>query len=213
VGTLKLGLQNPIRNPLPNPIQNPVRQYAFGSGKPEPTLLLQSTVLSLGAETDDGQLVTAVRLPWSAIADRVMADPEFLAYYSKHWREFEEFLAGVYTQHGFDEVVLTPPSGDFGRDVIAIKHGYCSVRILGQAKAHKPDHLVELNDVNAMLGVLGGDHQATKAMVVTTSDFAPRLRSSPIVKQYLPHRLELINGHGLAEWLRKLPQATPAAYQ
>jgi restriction system protein len=201
-----LGLQNPIRNPLQNPIENPLRQNFFGSGKPEPALLLQSTVLRLGDDTSDGQIVTAVCLPWFAIADRVMADSEFLGYYSKHWREFEEFLAGVYKQHGFEEVILTPRNNDIGRDVIATKHGICSVRILGQAKAYKPRHRVELNDVNAMLGVLDGDEPAAnKAMLVTTSDFAPRVRESPIVKRALPHRLELINGQGLAAWLRELP--------
>jgi len=30
-------------------------------------------------------------------------------------------IAGVYKESGFDEVTLTPRSGDFGRDVIAIK--------------------------------------------------------------------------------------------
>jgi len=201
-----VGLQNPIRNPIQNPLANPVRQYLFRPGKPEPALLLQSTVLSLGESTSEGQLVTAIRLPWFSIAESITADPEFLAYYSKHWREFEEFLAGVYTRQGFDEVKLTPRSGDLGRDVIATNYGICSVRLLGQAKAHKPGHLITLNDVNAMLGVLGGDDPAAnKAMVVTTSDFAPGIFTSPIVKRSLPHRLELINGQGLAEWLRQLP--------
>jgi hypothetical protein len=37
-------------------------------------------------------------------------------------QQWEEIVAGYFHKKGF-EVTLTPPSGDFGRDVIARKHG------------------------------------------------------------------------------------------
>ena len=36
-------------------------------------------------------------------------------------REWEEMLAGAFKRDNFDEVILTPRSGDHGRDVIAFR--------------------------------------------------------------------------------------------
>ena len=35
--------------------------------------------------------------------------------------KMEEIVAGAFDKAGFDEVILTPRSGDYGRDVIAIR--------------------------------------------------------------------------------------------
>src|SRR5687768_17611566 len=72
----------------------------------DPTILLQTAILELGERTDDGQIVTAVRLPWYRIAEEIKRDRSFLSHFPKHHREFEEFLAGIYAEAGF-EVVLT----------------------------------------------------------------------------------------------------------
>jgi restriction system protein len=61
---------------------------------------------------------------------------------------------------GFDEVTLTPRSGDLGRDVIAVKRGLGTVRVIDQVKAYGPSHLVTADDVRALLGVL----RATKRL-------------------------------------------------
>ena len=65
-------------------------------------------------------------------------------------------MAGAYSKAGFDEVTLTPHSGDFGRDVIAIKRGIGSIRVIDQVKAYKKGHLVTANDVRALHGDSGG---------------------------------------------------------
>jgi restriction system protein len=170
-----------------------------------PELVLRSTILLLGDRTNDGQIVTAVQLPWLEIVKKINNDPGFLAYFSKHSRAFEEFLAGIYKTAGF-EVTLTPHSNDGGRDVIATVSGFCCVKILGQAKAYRPGHLVTHNDVNAMLGVLSRDHDASKAMIVTTSDFQPGVYKDPKIQQFVPSRLELINGSALPEWIKCVQQ-------
>ena len=77
------------------------------------------------------------------------------------------------TERRFDEVVLTPSSGDLGRDVIAIKKGFGSIRFIDQVKAFSPSHVVTANDVRALPGVLQADQNATKAIFTTTSTFAP----------------------------------------
>jgi hypothetical protein len=85
-----------------------------------PGLLLQ-TVIIPGTRTSEGTLIEAVALPWFDIIDLIGKDPSVA--YQLSWDKWEEIIAGAYAQAGFDEVTLTPRSGDFGRDVIAIKRG------------------------------------------------------------------------------------------
>jgi len=118
-------------------------------------------------------------------------------------RKWEEIIAGAYKTAGFDEVTLTPRSGDLGRDVIAIKRGIGTVRIIDQVKAYKPGHLVTANDVRALLGVLEGD-KASKGFLTTTSDFAPRLLNDILLRPFMPSRLELVNGKALLARLKEL---------
>ena len=110
---------------------------------------------------------------------------------------------GAYWKAGFDEVTLTPSSGDFGRDIIAVKHGLGTVRIIDQVKAYGPNHLVTADDVRALFGVLQGD-KASKGFLTTTSDFAPRLRNDILLKPFIPAQLELINGKMLLARLEEL---------
>lgn len=115
----------------------------------------------------------------------------------------EEIIAGAYKTAGFDEVILTPRSGDLGRDVIAVKRGIGTVRIIDQVKAYKHGHLVTANDVRALLGVLEGD-KASKGFLTTTSDFAPRLVNDILLRPFMPSRLELVNGKALLARLKEL---------
>lgn len=103
---------------------------------------------------------------------------------------------------------MTPHSGDYGRDVIAVKRGIGTIRIIDQVKAYKRDHLVDANDVRALMGVLQTDG-AAKGFLTTTSDFAPRLPMDPLITPFMPSRLELINGEALLKRLIELGQAPP----
>jgi restriction system protein len=78
------------------------------------------------------------------------------------------------------------------------------VKILGSVKAYQPGRLVTHDDVRALLGVLSGEMDASKTMLTTTSDFAPRIQEDPFIAPFLPTRLELMNGTQLQEWLRDL---------
>lgn len=100
-------------------------------------------------------------------------------------------------------MTLTPHSGDLGRDVIAVKRGLGTIRVIDQVKAYKPDHLVKANDVRASAGVLQGDG-ASKGFLTTTSDFAPKLGEDPLIIPFIPSRLELINGKMLLKRLEEL---------
>ena len=163
--------------------------------------LLLQTVIVPGAKTDEGQLIEAVALPWFEIVELLIRNPS-LAYQIKG-RQWEEIIAGAYERAGFDEVTLTPRSGDLGRDVIAVKRGLGTVRIIDQVKAYSPNHLVTADDVRALLGVLHGD-KASKGFLTTTSDFAPKLRDDILLKPFMPAQIELINGKMLLARLEEL---------
>ena len=173
---------------------------SFTATRNTASLLLQAVIVP-GARTDEGQLIEAVGLPWFEIIKSLRNEPSF-AFQIKP-RQWEEIIAGAYWKAGFDEVTLTPRSGDFGRDIIAVKHGLGTVRIIDQVKAYGPNHLVTADDVRALLGVLHGD-KASKGFLTTTSDFAPRLRDDPLIKPFMPAKLELINGKMLLARLEEL---------
>jgi restriction system protein len=173
---------------------------AFNVVRNTASLLLQAVVVP-GAKTDEGLLIETVALPWFEIIELLSRDPS-LAYQIKD-RKGEEIIAGAYQRAGFDEVTLTPRTGDFGRDVIAVKHGLGTIRIIDQVKAYGPNHLVTADDVRALLGVLQGD-KASKGFLTTTSDFAPKLRDDILLKPFMPAQLELINGKMLLTRLEEL---------
>ena len=166
---------------------------------PEITL---KALLTLGRSDSEGRLVEAVAVPWYEILRLMQSDPE--AAYRIDPRQWEEIVAGAYTRAGYDEVILTPRSGDKGRDVIATKFGVGSIRIFDQVKAYKPGHLVTADEVRSMLGVITGADNVSKGVVTTTSNFAPRLAEDPYIKKYLPYRLELKSREDLFPWLNAL---------
>jgi restriction system protein len=164
------------------------------------TLLLQ-TVIVPGARTDEGRLIEAVALPWFEIIALLQKDPSIAFQLSPE--KWEEVIAGAYKKAGFDEVTLTPRSGDHGRDIIAIKKGIGFIRVIDQVKAYTPPHLVTADDVRALIGVLHGDG-ASKGCLTTTSDFAPKIKADPLIVPFIPSRLELVNGTQLFTRLEEL---------
>ena len=169
-----------------------------------PELLLQAEVLQTGVKTAEGFLVKAVAIPWLAITKKLDTDPNFIFEFARHPRAFEKFIAASYERAGF-QVTLTPQRGDRGRDVIAEKSGFGSIRILEQLKAYSPGHLVTHDDIRAMLGTLAMDRGASKGIVTTTSDFQPGIfKPENGFTEYMPHRLELKNGTATLDWIKSL---------
>ena len=50
--------------------------------------------------------------------------------YQMPYEKWEEMVAAAFDCAGYDEVIFTPLSGDHGRDIIVIKKGIGSVRII-----------------------------------------------------------------------------------
>jgi restriction system protein len=166
-----------------------------------PTIVLKA-VLDFGQATDDGKLVSAIRLPWFEIVRLLQENSA--SVYQISWEKWEEIIAGAYKRAGFDEVILTPRSGDKGRDVIATRWGVGSIRFFDQVKAYSPGHVVSAEEVRAMIGVIHGAQNVSKGIVTTTSEFAPRVREDEYIKPFLPHRLELKPRDDLLAWLAEL---------
>lgn len=163
-------------------------------------LLLQSAVVRLGGRVPEGQVVEAVMVPWKDLVRAVAQDPEFLRKVDP--RTMEELVAGAYRADGY-EVVLTPRSGDLGRDVIATR-GDLKICVLDQVKRYTAGHRVTGDEVNAMLGVITKFPNTSKGFVTTTASFAPGVLKDPHLRQYMPYRLELRDGDALIEWFSAL---------
>jgi restriction system protein len=136
---------------------------------------------------------------WTEIVEQLSSD--WARAYELAPAQWEELIAGAFNKANYDEVVLTPRSGDHGRDVIAIKHGVGCIKIIGSVKAYSPGNLVGYDDVRALLGVMSGERNVSKGIIATTSDFPPLIASDPFIGPFMPTRLELLNGKQLQEWL------------
>jgi restriction system protein len=167
------------------------------------TDLFLQTVVTPGEKTKDGVLIEAVTVPWLEIIELLKKNPKLAFEISP--RKWEEIIAGAYKKAGFELVTLTPSSADLGRDVIAVgfKSALGTVRIIDQVKAYKPGHVVTANDVRALLGVVEAD-RASKGFLTTTSDFAPKLKDDPLLKPFMPARIELVNGLQLVKRLDEM---------
>lgn len=163
-------------------------------------ITLLTEIVKKGASVEDGVIISAVCDPWFKIIELISRDPAE-AHRIPH-RKWEEIIAAAYAAAGFDEVILTPGSGDLGRDVIAVKSGFFSIRVYDQVKAYKPGHLVTAEEVRALNGTI--DWTVTKGIVTTTSDFAPNLAVDRILAPLIPHRIELRNGEKLREWMQQV---------
>lgn len=131
--------------------------------------MIVKALLEFGEKTSEGVLVRAVSVAWFEIAKLIHRDPDEI--YRINPRAWEEIIAGAYEREGFDEVILTPRSGDKGRDVVATKWGVGSIRIFDQVKAYSPGNIVTADDVRALIGVLHGAQNVSKGVVTTTSTF------------------------------------------
>lgn len=185
------------------PPQPSIRQGSTISAPPPLASFAEFTLKSLlefGDNVDDGRLVEAVSTSWFEILEVIRRDPA--RAHEIDPRKWEEILAGAYEREGFDVVILTPRSGDGGRDVIASKHGVGSIRIYDQMKAYKPGRVVTADEVRSMLGILHGN--VSKGVVTTTSTFAPELMKDKAIAQHVPFRLELKDRNDLFAWLEAL---------
>jgi restriction endonuclease Mrr len=121
------------------------------------------------------RLIRVDRLPFRVLR-AVMADPRHLRRITA--RQFEEFTAEILDALGFKDILLTPRSGDGGRDVIASREvDGIPLTFYFECKKYAEDNKVQLDSLRALLGVVA--HHATEAnigVLVTTSTFTAGAR-------------------------------------
>lgn len=159
----------------------------------------------------EGLLVKSTSLIWAAIIEHLGKDWSFAYRIPPH--QWEEIIAGAFDQAGYDDVVLTPRSNDHGRDIIAVRHGVGSIKIIGSVKAYRPGNFVGYDDIRALIGVMTGEQNVSKGILATTSDFPPNVDKDPFIAPFMPYRLELMNGSGLRSWLTSLLKGQDDEFQ
>lgn len=173
----------------------------FSKKEEIPSLTIKS-LLTFSNKNAEGQIVEAVGVPWFRIMEMIKKDPKSI--YEIDPFKWEEIIAGAYDAAGFDEVILTPRSGDKGRDVIATMTGIGSIRIIDQVKAYSPNNPVPANDVRAIAGVISMEQNISKGVITTTSNFAPKVEEDDLIKKVIPYRLELRPRDKLLKWLEEI---------
>ncbi|AFL75695.1 restriction endonuclease [Thiocystis violascens] len=131
---------------------------------------------------------------------------ELIEYFKKHPeqlytispRKFEEFVAAVFRNHGF-EVQLTPETRDGGMDIIAVHKSPLtgSTVSLIECKRYTPDNKVGIGVVQRLLGNVI-QQEAHKGVVVTTSFFT---RDAIAVSKQSRNILTLSDYSSIMSWL------------
>jgi hypothetical protein len=131
--------------------------------------------------------------------DYLQAQPKDLT--RMHWRQFEYLVGEFFRRHKY-RVIVTPPSGDGGIDIRAIR----DTAILGpelvvvQAKRLCEGRQVNIETVKALWTDVN-DTSATRGLVATTSVLARGAREFCEARQY---RLTSAERDTVIDWLRKL---------
>ncbi len=143
------------------------------------------------------------------LLDRVLRDP--FVMHSLSARGFEGFIAALVERLGFEDVVLTPRSGDRGRDVLATKriHGI-SILCAFECKRYAVDRPVGPDAARALLGVImHGETRATKGILVTTSHFTPAASRFVLTEPSLDGQ----DFDGIVDWLRRSADSEEAEHR
>ena len=167
-----------------------------------PGLLLQAAFVQYVARVKEGQVVRAATLPWLAMIKELERARDLSILLKLSPRQFEELIAAAYEADGWN-VILTPRSRDFGRDVIAVaqRSDIGEMRIIDQVKKYAPGRVVTAEECRALLHVLDAERNVSKGFITTTAQFAPGIAKDPTVAPWVPNRLTLRDGKGLLPWL------------
>jgi restriction endonuclease Mrr len=116
------------------------------------------------------RIIRVDRLPLKVVK-KILEDPRHMHALSP--REFEELIAEIVDGLGFTNVVLTPGTGDGGRDVIASKEiSGIPITMYFECKKYAEGSKVQVATLRSLLGVVAHEsRQANIGVLVTTSSF------------------------------------------
>jgi hypothetical protein len=121
--------------------------------------------------------------------------PELL--YEVEPRKFEEIIAAIFRNQGFD-VDLTPPTRDGGVDIYAARRDDLGAFLyLIECKRYTPPRKVGIEKVQRLNGIVAAA-QATKGIIATTSTFT---EDAVAFAKPIEYRLTLSDFEGIKKWL------------
>jgi len=108
---------------------------------------------------------------------KVLNDPELMRHISP--RDFEQFVAEIIDKLGFENVLVTPESGDVGRDIIAT-HTVNEIPLVFafECKRYAESRKIGPSTMRSLLGtVTGTETKVNVGVLVTTSSFTKGSKS------------------------------------
>jgi hypothetical protein len=114
-------------------------------------------------------------------------------------RQFEELIASLFRNHGFD-VDLTSTTRDGGYDIVAAAHtGLKKETVLIEVKQFAPHRPVGVDIVRALYGVRALN-KASKAILVTSSYVSQYAKNE--FSRVIPWELDFVERYRLLDWCR-----------
>lgn len=131
------------------------------------------------------------------LLDQILRSPDLMRDLSP--LDFERFVATLIDKIGFEDVVITPRSGDQGRDILAVKrvHGI-PVLFAFECKRYGPDKPIGVDLLRALFGTIShGPTKANKGVLVTASRFTSGARRFLLTEPSLDGK----DFNGIVGWL------------
>jgi len=122
------------------------------------------------AEEEKSSLLIVDRLPLRLLS-KILSNPKDIRNITP--RQFEEFIAELLSELGFNNVILTPRSGDGGKDIIA-SHSVQGIPLTFyfECKKYAESNKIQLDTMRSLLGTVAHDsRKVNKGILVTTSTF------------------------------------------
>lgn len=128
-----------------------------------------STLLILDLVDEVHQRLETVQFLPVALLDAIAENPELMIGMDP--RDFEKLVAQLLESLEFENIILTPRSGDGGRDVIATKF-IAGIPLLFSFECKRYSNKIGLDIMRGLLGsVAHGPTKVNKGVLVTTSSF------------------------------------------
>lgn len=172
----------------------------FRLENPEPNIIDSLDPEDLPIDEDEkSSLITVDRLPLRLLS-KILRNPSDIRNITP--RQFEEFIAELLSELGFNNVILTPRSRDGGKDVIA-SHSVQGIPLTFyfECKKYAEGNKVQLDTMRSLLGTVAHDsRKVNKGILVTTSTFTKGCKEFILAES----RVDGKDYNGVLGWIDEL---------
>ncbi len=172
----------------------------FRLDDPAPSIIDSLDLDELPIDEDEkSSLIIVDRLPFRLLS-KILSNPSDVRNITP--RQFEEFIAELLIELGFNNVILTPRSGDGGKDVIA-SHSVQGIPLTFyfECKKYAEGNKIQLDTMRSLLGTVAHDsRKVNKGVLVTTSTFTKGCKEFILAES----RLDGKDYDGVLGWVNEL---------